>query len=76
MCEVIGFIDLDNRTKPSDVKRERQDRRFRFTVPYQISKEQAISLQEEMGYAGCAYGFFGFENSPNMTVWYCSDSSD
>lgn len=74
--EIIGKIDLDNSTTIANIKRTREGRMFKFEVGWQISEEQAINLQEQMGYVACSYGFYGFWSTPKSTHWYCGDSSD
>lgn len=75
--KVIGKIDLDKSTKPSDVKVTRHGNMINFYVPWSITEEQAIELQGELTYPAAGYGFYVFTNDPqNGTHWACSNSSD
>ena len=54
-----------------------------FDVDMNITEEQAVELQESMGYASAGYGFYGFEHYKphnrsvgNRTKWWCSVSCD
>lgn len=75
--KVIGKIDLDNSTTTKDVTVRRHGRMINFYVPWSITSEQALILQENLGYIPAGYGFYGFTHDPeNGTHWACGDSCD
>ena len=54
-----------------------------FNVSMNITEEQAVELQESLGYHSAGYGFYGFEKYKPVgrilgdnTRWWCSASCD
>lgn len=77
--EVLGFIDLDNKTTKEEVtlsKFHNNGRMHQFHVSHQISEEHAIELQKQLSYHPAGYGFYSFEATPQGTTWACGDSCD
>lgn len=74
-----GYIDILGKTTKDDVSVDlRVDGGFmhKFSVPWGISKEQAIDLQLKLGYHPAGYGFYSFKTSCKETTWKCGSSCD
>ena len=76
--EVLGFIDLDNKTTVENVTlfKNHSGRMHKFCVPWQITEKQALELQAELSYHPAGYGFYSFEATPVGTTWACGNSCD
>lgn len=74
--KVIGKIDLDNSSKPSDVSVRKVGNMIEFSIPMKIFVEHAYHLQAELGYPAAGYGHYNFQSSLIETKWSCSQSSD
>ncbi len=74
--KVVGKIDLDNSSKPSDVSVRRVGNMIEFSIPMKVSLSHTYHLQAELGYPAAGYGHYNFQSSLIETKWLCSQSSD
>lgn len=47
-----------------------------FSVPYLISRDDALRLQLQAGYNPQGYGFYAFTPTKEKTTWKCGNSCD
>ncbi len=47
-----------------------------FSVPHEISREEAIDLQMKAGYHPAGYSFYDFSVSDGISTWKCWDCCD
>lgn len=74
--KVVGKIDLDNSSQPSDVSVKRVGNMVEFSIPMKISEAHSYHLQAELGYPAAGYGHYNFQSSLSESKWSCAQSSD
>lgn len=74
--KVVGKIDLDNSSQPSDVSVRKAGGMVEFSIPMKISDAHSYHLQAELGYPAAGYGHYNFQSSLSESKWACSQSSD
>lgn len=72
----LDYFGTSANPNKNDVTKVRDGRDFKFSIPYKVTKEQALKLQEEVGYHPAGYGFYKFSASDDKSTWVCMTSCD